>query len=64
MYVVNTFRALTGATMAIFFTLIGVFFGLLWNKFKPYESAIQADGIIELAIQADGINLLLYFACR
>jgi hypothetical protein len=31
-------RALTGATMAIFFTLIGVFFGLLWNKFKPYES--------------------------
>jgi len=38
MIVVNTFRALTGATMAIFFTLIGVFFGLLWNKFKPYES--------------------------
>ena len=35
--VVNTFRALTGVTMAIFFTLIGVFFGLLWNKFKPYE---------------------------
>jgi Probable cobalt transporter subunit (CbtA) len=38
MYVVNTFRELTGATMAIFFTLIGVFIGLLWNKFKPYES--------------------------
>ena len=38
MIVVNTFRALTGVTMAIFFTLIGVFFGLLWNKFKPYES--------------------------
>jgi predicted cobalt transporter CbtA len=38
MSVINTFRALTGATMAIFFTLIGVFFGLLWNKFKPYES--------------------------
>lgn len=37
MIVVNTFRALTGATMAIFFTLIGIFFGLLWNKFKPYE---------------------------
>ena len=38
MIVVNTFRALTGVTMAIFFILIGVFFGLLWNKFKPYES--------------------------
>lgn len=38
MSVVNTFRALTGVTMAIFFILIGVFFGLLWNKFKPYES--------------------------
>jgi len=38
MFVVNTFRALTGATMAMFFILIGVFFGLLWNKLKPYES--------------------------
>jgi hypothetical protein len=38
MIVVNTFRALTGATMTMFFILIGVFFGLLWNKFKPYES--------------------------
>ena len=38
MIVVNTFRALTGATMAMFFILIGVFFGLLWNKLKPYES--------------------------
>ena len=38
MIIVNTFRALTGATMAIFFTLIGVFFGVLWNKYKPYES--------------------------
>jgi Probable cobalt transporter subunit (CbtA) len=38
MIVVNTFRALTGATMAIFFILIGVFFGVLWNKYKPYES--------------------------
>ena len=38
MSVVNTFRALTGVTMAIFFILIGVFFGPLWNKFKPYES--------------------------
>jgi len=38
MIVVNTFRALTGATMAMFFILIGVFFGQLWNKLKPYES--------------------------
>jgi predicted cobalt transporter CbtA len=38
MIVVNTFRTLTGVTMAIFFTLIGVFFGVLWNKYKPYES--------------------------
>jgi hypothetical protein len=37
MSVINTFRALTGATMTIFFILIGVFFGLLWNRFKPYE---------------------------
>jgi predicted cobalt transporter CbtA len=38
MFVINTFRALTGATMAMFFILLGVFLGLLWNKFKPYES--------------------------
>ena len=38
MSVINTFRVLTGITMAIFFTLIGVFFGLLWNKYKPYET--------------------------
>ena len=36
---VNTFRALTGVTMGIFFLLIGVFFGLFWNKFKPHEAA-------------------------
>ncbi|HXS59971.1 MAG TPA: CbtA family protein [Candidatus Sulfopaludibacter sp.] len=39
MIVVNTFRALTAATMAIFFTSMGVFFGLLWSKFKPHESS-------------------------
>ena len=38
MNLVNTFRVLTGTTMAIFFTLIGVFFGLLWNKYKPHET--------------------------
>jgi hypothetical protein len=38
MSVINTFRALTGVTMTIFFMLIGVFFGLLWNKYKPYET--------------------------
>ncbi len=36
---VNTFRALTGVTMGVFFLLIGVFFGLFWNKFKPNEPA-------------------------
>ena len=40
MNIVNTFRVLTGTTMAIFFTLIGVFFGLLWNKFKPHETQL------------------------
>jgi predicted cobalt transporter CbtA len=39
MSVVNTFRALTGITMGIFFLSIGVFLGLLWNKFKPHETA-------------------------
>jgi predicted cobalt transporter CbtA len=39
MTVVNTFRALTGTTMAIFFVLIGVFFGLLWNKFRPDQTS-------------------------
>ena len=39
MTVVNTFRALTGTTMAIFFVLIGVFFGLLWNKFRPNQTS-------------------------
>jgi predicted cobalt transporter CbtA len=39
MIVVNTFRALTGTTMAVFFTLMGIFFGLLWSKFKPHESS-------------------------
>lgn len=38
MSVVNTFRALTGTTMTIFFTSIGVFFGSLWYKFKPHET--------------------------
>lgn len=39
MTVVNTFRALTGTTMAIFFVLIGVFFGLLWNKYRPDQTS-------------------------
>jgi len=36
---VNTFRALSGITQTLFFLLIGVFFGILWNKFKPHEPA-------------------------
>jgi len=35
MSMVNTFRVLTGVTMAIFFGLIELFFGLLWNKYRP-----------------------------
>lgn len=35
MNVVNTFRVVTGVTMAIFFGLIGLFFGTLWNKYRP-----------------------------
>ncbi len=35
MSVVNTFRAVTGVTMAIFFGLIGLFFGSLWKKYRP-----------------------------
>ncbi len=36
---VNTFRALSGITQTMFFLLIGFFFGTLWKKFKPHESA-------------------------
>jgi hypothetical protein len=39
MSVVNTFRILTGVTMAIFFALIGIIFGLLWNKYRPDETS-------------------------
>lgn len=39
MSVVNTFRVLTGVTMAIFFALIGIFFGLLWNKYRPDQTS-------------------------
>jgi hypothetical protein len=38
MSVVNMFRAITGFTMGVFFSMIGVFFGLFWAKFKPHES--------------------------
>lgn len=39
MSVVNTFRAVSGTTMAIFFGLIGLFFGLLWNKYRPDQTS-------------------------
>jgi hypothetical protein len=39
MIVVNTFRALTAATMGVFFISMGIFFGLFWSKFKPHESS-------------------------
>ena len=39
MSIVNTFRAITGVTMTLFFAFIGIFLGLLWNRFKPHEAA-------------------------
>jgi predicted cobalt transporter CbtA len=39
MSIVNSFRALTAVTMGVFFAFIGIFLGLLWNKFKPHEAA-------------------------
>lgn len=39
MTVINTFRTLSGMTMAMFFVSIGVFFGLLWNKYKPHQTS-------------------------
>jgi len=39
MSVVNTFRAISGTTMAIFFGLIGLFLGLLWNKYRPDQTS-------------------------
>lgn len=38
MDLVNSFRIATGVTMVIFWTVLGISFGLLWQKFQPHQS--------------------------
>jgi predicted cobalt transporter CbtA len=39
MSIVNIFRAVSGTTMAIFFGLIGLILGILWNKYRPDQTS-------------------------
>jgi predicted cobalt transporter CbtA len=39
MDLVNAFRAVTFGTMVMFYLVLGTIFGIMWNKFKPYETA-------------------------
>jgi predicted cobalt transporter CbtA len=39
MDLVNTFRAVTFGTMVMFYLVLGTIFGIMWNKFKPHETA-------------------------
>ena len=39
MDLVNAFRAVTFGTMVIFYLVLGAIFGIMWNKFKPHETA-------------------------
>ncbi len=39
MDLVNAFRAVTFGTMVMFYLVLGVIFGIMWNKFKPHETA-------------------------
>lgn len=36
---VNAFRAVTFGTMVMFYLVLGTIFGIMWNKFKPHETA-------------------------
>jgi hypothetical protein len=36
---VNAFRAVTFGTMVMFYLVLGAIFGIIWNKFKPHETA-------------------------
>ena len=36
---VNAFRAVTFGTMVMFYLVLGAIFGIMWNKFKPHETA-------------------------
>lgn len=35
---VNSFRIATGVTMVIFWVILGISFGILWQKFQPHQS--------------------------
>ena len=35
---VNSFRIASASTIVGFWIVLGIIFGLLWNKFKPHES--------------------------
>ncbi len=37
MDLVNAFRAVTVATMVMFWIVLGSIFGIIWNRFKPHE---------------------------
>lgn len=39
MDLVNAFRAVTFGTMVMFYLVLGIIFGIMWNKFKPHETA-------------------------
>ena len=39
MDLVNAFRAVTFGTMVMFYLVLGAIFGIMWNKFKPHETA-------------------------
>ncbi|HEX9678184.1 CbtA family protein [Nitrososphaera sp.] len=39
MDLVNSFRIATGATMTMFWVLLGAIFGVLWDRTKPHEAA-------------------------
>ncbi|MDF0682625.1 MAG: CbtA family protein [Candidatus Nitrosocosmicus sp.] len=39
MDLVNAFRAVTFGTMVMFYLVLGTLFGIMWNKFKPHETA-------------------------
>ena len=39
MDLVNAFRAVTFGTMVLFYLVLGTIFGIMWDKFKPHETA-------------------------
>lgn len=39
MDLVNAFRAVTFGTMVMFYLVLGTIFGIMWDKFKPHETA-------------------------